>query len=60
MFSVELNEEEKLILAETLERSLKDLSYEIADTDDHDFRENLKNRREVIQRVHSALMNQNA
>ncbi len=59
MFSVELNEEEKLILAETLDRSLKDLSYEIADTDDHDFRENLKNRREVIRRVHSALMNQN-
>ena len=60
MFSVELSEEEKLILAEVLDRSLKDLSYEIANTDDHDFRENLKNRREVIRRVHSALTNQDA
>lgn len=46
-----LSDSEKEILAEVLDGYLSDLGMEITDTDSMDFREKLKSRRTVIQKI---------
>ena len=55
MTTLELDERERGILLELLDSALSDLSMEIADTDQMDFRETLKLRREVLTKVRDAL-----
>lgn len=55
MIHLELNEQERQILDETLKSYLSDLSCEIADTDLHDFREELKARRAVLEKIKKVL-----
>ena len=52
---LELNDEERRVLAETLESYLGDMSTEIGHTDSMDYREGLKQRREVLARIAEAL-----
>ena len=47
--TLENNEAE--ILADVLESKLRDLSYQIADTDTMDFRNQLKARRDVMNKI---------
>ncbi len=53
MKQINLNIEENdlNILVEVLQNYLSDLSMEITDTDNQDFRETLKNKRLAIQRI---------
>ena len=51
MIHIDLDATEKKILIETLESYLSDLSYEIADTDQFDFREGLKAKRAVLDKI---------
>ncbi len=51
MPQLELTEHEAQYLAETLTSVLSDLSYEIADTDNFDFRETLKEKRDALTRI---------
>ncbi len=46
-----LTDQEKEILSEALEGYLSDLGMEITDTDQMDFREKLKSKRTVIQKI---------
>ena len=55
MTTLNLDEQESSVLKETLERILADLSYEIANTDAHDYKEQLKTRRSILQKVHDTL-----
>jgi hypothetical protein len=55
MIHLDLDEQEQQILDETLKSYLSDLSCEIADTDNKDYRENLKARRVVLQKIMDAL-----
>ena len=55
MIHLDLDEQERQILNETLQSYLSDLNYEIADTDGHDYREQLKARREVLKKIKEAL-----
>ena len=55
MIQLDLTEDEAGILKEALQKLLKDLSYEIADTDSKDFRDGLKARRDVLARVEAAI-----
>ncbi len=55
VINLELNDEESLILNETLESFLSDLSYEISNTDLKKFREQLKARRVVLEKIKNAL-----
>ena len=55
MIHIDLNEQERKILDETLQSYLSDLSYEISDTDDLDFREALKVRRSVLEKIKDAV-----
>ena len=52
---LELQDDEARILAEALEGYLGDLSMEIGHTDSMDFREGLKQRRDVLARIAAAL-----
>ena len=52
---VDLTIEEKRILHEVLESTLSDLRMEIADTDSQDFRDMLKKRKDVLQKLLEAL-----
>lgn len=54
--TLEIDEVEALI--EVLESKLRDLSYEISDTDTTEFKNQLKSRRELLNRVFSELKNQ--
>lgn len=49
--SINLSDSEKEILSEVLESYLSDMSMEITDTDSMDYREKLKARRTVIQKI---------
>ncbi len=49
--TITLSDSEKEILAEVLDSHLSDLGMEITDTDSMDFREKLKSRRTVIQKI---------
>jgi hypothetical protein len=55
MIHLDLTEAEADILEEALQSMLKNLSYEIADTDSKDFRDGLKARRDVLVKVQQAL-----
>ncbi len=51
MINLDLTKEENDILATVLESYLSDLRMEIADTDSMDFRESLKKRKGVLNKV---------
>ncbi len=51
MINLDLTKEENDILAMVLESYLSDLRMEIADTDSMDFRESLKKRKDVLNKV---------
>ena len=55
MIHLRLEEQEKQILDEVLTSYLSDLSYEIANTDKQDFREQLKARRTVLEKIKKVL-----
>lgn len=55
MIHLDLDEQEKQILDIALTSYLSDLSYEIADTDKQDYREQLKARRVVLEKIKGAL-----
>ncbi|MCF6179735.1 MAG: hypothetical protein L3J63_10160 [Geopsychrobacter sp.] len=55
MMRVELNNVEEKVLAETLKTSLGRLTDEISHTDSHDYREFLKERREILTRLSEKL-----
>ena len=55
MINLELNDQELLILKETLQSFLSDLSYEISNTDLQDYRKQLKARRVVLEKIKNAL-----
>jgi hypothetical protein len=48
MMRLELNDVEEKVLADTLEKSLSRLGDEISHTDAHDYREFLKDRKEIL------------
>ena len=49
--SLELNDEQRDVLAEVLGRVLGDMSHEIADTDLSSFKEQLKARRDALKAI---------
>ncbi len=55
MYHLDLDEQEKEILLNTLESYLSDLRYEIADTDRLEFREQLKTRKAVLEKITTTL-----
>jgi hypothetical protein len=55
MIHLDLDTQEREMLMETLESYLSDLSTEIADTDRFEFREMLKARRNVLNKILSAV-----
>ncbi len=55
MIQLDLNPQEKEYLIEALESYLSDLRYEIADTDSMDFREQLKAKKNALEKVLAAL-----
>ncbi|HHH35435.1 MAG TPA: hypothetical protein ENK48_01235 [Gammaproteobacteria bacterium] len=57
MIHLDLTTEEQEVLKSTLESYLSDLRYEIADTDAHDFREQLKARKAVLEKILDAVRN---
>jgi hypothetical protein len=48
---LELDAKEAVTLKETLESAVSELGYEIANTDAKDFRDQLKQKRDVLQRL---------
>lgn len=55
MIELELTADERNILLETLENDIADLRVEIGDTDLYDYRQKLKSRKEVLEKVASTL-----
>ena len=55
MIHLDLDATERNTLMETLESYLSDLSYEIADTDSYDYREQLKAKRGVLNKILQAV-----
>lgn len=55
MISLELESQEIQILDETLQFYLSDLSYEISNTDMKDYRDKLKSKRAVLEKIKKAL-----
>jgi len=55
MIHLDLDATERSTLMETLESYLSDLSYEIADTDSFDYREKLKAKRTVLNKILQAV-----
>lgn len=55
MAHLDLDDQERRILYETLQSFLSDLSYQIANTDSQDFREQLKATRVVLEKIKGAL-----
>ena len=55
MIQLNLDDQEKEILDETLKSYLSNLSYEIADTDSQDYRDKLKAKRAVLEKIKAAL-----
>jgi len=51
MIQLPLEQNEKEILSEVLERKLSNLSFEIADTDQYDFKQELKERRVLLMKI---------
>lgn len=48
---LQLSDDDRDLLREILDSAYRDLSYEIADTDNYTFREQLKDRREQLGRI---------
>ncbi len=57
MINLDLTKEENDILSTVLESYLSDLRMEIADTDSMDFRESLKKKKDVLNKVLETLKN---
>ena len=55
MLNLDLSASEQGVLREVLADALSELSTEISGTDDKDFRDDLKDRRAVLQKVIAAL-----
>ena len=55
MIHIDLDDTERSILMQTLESYLSDLSFEIADTDRMEFREELKAKRQVLNKILEAV-----
>ena len=55
MITIDLSEAESEVLRQILEVDLSDLRMEIADTDSFNFRDDLKGRKEVLQKVLDSL-----
>ena len=55
MCHLELNDEEHRILQEVLESDLSDLRMEISETDSRTFKEQLKNKAQVMMNILTAL-----
>jgi len=55
MLNLKLNDSEGKILAETLDTSLSHLRDEISHTDSHDYRELLRKRREILEKLRQQL-----
>ena len=55
MIQLNLDDQETEILDETLKSYLSNLSYEIADTDNQDYRDKLKAKRVVLEKIKAAL-----
>ena len=55
MIHLDLNEDERAVLSATLQSYLSNLSYEIADTDRQNFRDQLKAKRVVLEKIKTAL-----
>ena len=55
MPTLDLSPAEISVLRDVLEGALSDLGTEIAGTDSHDYREGLKERREVLRRIAAAV-----
>ncbi len=51
MITLQLNTDEHQVLIDVLERELPNLRHEIHHTDDHDYREFLKAREHLLERV---------
>lgn len=52
---LELSSEEAYVLRDTLESYLSDLRMEIADTDRQEYREQLKHRKQILERIAGVL-----
>ena len=55
MLTLDLSASEQAILREVLETAVLEMGTEISGTDSKDFRDDLKERREVLQKVIAAL-----
>jgi hypothetical protein len=55
MIHLDLTDEEKTVLAETLKSYLADLRVEISNTDLMDFREQLKAKKDVLNKILGAI-----
>jgi hypothetical protein len=55
MIHIDLDATERSILMQTLESYLSDMSFEIADTDRMEFREELKAKRQVLNKILDAV-----
>jgi hypothetical protein len=55
MLTIDLSSAEQAILREVLEDAVSELGTEISGTDAKDYRDDLKDRREVLQKVIAAL-----
>jgi hypothetical protein len=58
MIQLDLKKEEQDILIEVLDICISDLRMEIADTDKMDFRESLRQRKNVLKKVLESLKSQ--
>ena len=56
MVQLELTEEERLILHQLLESCISDLRVEIAGTDSYDYKDMLKQRKEILLKLEHALV----
>ena len=55
MHRLDLTSEEAYVLREVLQSYLSDLRMEMADTDRRDFRDQLRHRKEILEKVAEAL-----
>jgi len=55
MIHIDLDATERSILMQTLESYLSDMSFEIADTDRMEFRDELKAKRQVLNKILDAV-----
>ena len=55
MLHLDLTDEEKEVLLEVIETDLSDLRMEIHETDDRDFKAELKKKQQVMEKILAAL-----